>query len=96
MLGLSSAVSISVYDSRNSTIKETTTATFSYNKACVLTDLAVSSITTSSGSVLSDQTYRVQLDGVKSVIYKITTEPTCAGYEPSGTSVSAKLVTASG
>jgi hypothetical protein len=59
MLGLSSAVSISVYDSRNSTIRETTTATFTYNKACVLTDLAVSSITTSSGNALSDQTYRV-------------------------------------
>ena len=59
MLGLSSLVIISVYDSRNTTIIEKTTATFSYNKACVLTDLAVSSITTSSGGVLSDQTYRV-------------------------------------
>jgi hypothetical protein len=41
----SSAVTISIFDSRNPTVKLTNTAIFVYNKACVFADLDVSTIT---------------------------------------------------
>jgi hypothetical protein len=62
--GTSSGVTIIVYDSRNSSSSASSDPiTFSYNAACLLTDLAGALVKNStSGISFVNQTYRVVLD----------------------------------